>query len=131
LRNGYVQGLIDESTGNPIVFSGMTAADIKSQITNLLSYRKRTFEEDGSITEEYVPLTIFSMLWPKEETFFNKRTGKKDNTIVLLGEGRFKESYSSLTDTTFNPNEGIAEKPDTAFNNGRYDNSEKYNEMRS
>lgn len=130
LRNGFVQGLIDESTGNPIAFSGMTAADIKSQITNLLSYRKRTFEEDGSITEEYVPLTIFSMLWPKEETFFNKRTGKKENTIVLLGEGRFKESYSSLTDSQFNPNEGIAEKPDIAFENGRYDNADKYNEMR-
>ena len=132
LRNGYVEGLIDESTGDPIDFSGMTAADIKTQITNLMSYRRRTFEEDGSITEEYVPLTIFSLLWPTSKTFKNKRTGKIERTVVYLGEGRFKESYSSFSEssTNFNPNEGISEKPNTAFDGGRYNNKEKYNEMR-
>jgi hypothetical protein len=97
-----------------------------------MSYRRRNFEEDGSITEEYVPLTIFSMLWPTEKEFYNKRTGKREKTIVYLGEGRFKESYSSFTTSAldFNPNEGIAEKPNTTFDNGRYDNSVKYKEMR-
>lgn len=131
MSTGFVNGLIDESTGALISFSGMSLPQVKARITELLQYKKRTFEEDGSITEEYVPLTIFSMLTPKEKTFFNKRTGRSEPTITYLGEGRFKESFSSFTTdpSLFNPNEGISEKPNAGFDHGRYDNSEAFEKV--
>ena len=109
----------------------MSLTDIRTQIINLLSYRKRIFHKDGSVTEEYAPLSIFSMLTPAKETFFNTRTGKTERTIVYLGEGRFKESYSTFSTSKldFDPNEGVSEKPNATFDAGRYDNSEAYNEV--
>jgi hypothetical protein len=127
---GRVAGLIDESTGNPIDFSGMTVVDIRKVISEILSYRRTVEHDDGSVTEENEPLSIFSMLTPKKDTFTNRRTGKVEKTVVFLGQHRFLETSSSYTNHLFNPNEGIAEKPNASYDNGRYDNSEKYNEMR-
>ena len=129
---GMVNGLIDESTGLPIDFSGMTVNDIRQQIITLLSYKYRVFDEDGNVeSEEYRPLSIFTMLTPTKDTFFNKRTGKTEKTITFIGEGRFKESNSTFSTplNEFNPNEGISEKPNKDFDNGRYDNSETFNKL--
>jgi hypothetical protein len=123
-------GLIDESTGNPVDFSGMSVVDIRKVISEMLSYRKREEEDDGSVTERNEPLSIFSMLTPKKDTFVNARTGKTEKTIVFLGERRFLETSSIYTNSVFNPNEGIAEKPNANYGGGRYDNSKKYYEMR-
>jgi hypothetical protein len=71
------------------------------------------------------------LLTPKVDTFKNKRTGKIEKTIVFLGEGRFKETSSSYATpiSQFNPNEGISEKPNAAFDGGRYDNSEAFSKL--
>ena len=129
---GMVNGLIDESTGLPIDFSGMTVNDIRQQIITLMSYKHRVFDEDGNVkSEEYRPLSIFTILTPTKDTFFNKRTGKTEKTITFVGEGRFKESNSTFSTplSEFNPNEGVSEKPNKNFDNGRYDNSEAFNKL--
>lgn len=131
LQNGYVEGLIDESTGLPLDFSGLTAQEIRRHIVSLLSYRRRSFEEDGSVTETIEPLSIFTMLTPKQDTFVNRRTGKTERTIVYLGERRFKDSSSMFLDAAYEPNKGVSEIPNAVFDNGRYDNSEAYDNMRS
>jgi len=66
------------------------------------------------------------MLTPKTDSFFNKRTGKQEKTIVYLGERRFLDSVSSYKDTQFDPNGGVAEVPDINVDGCRYDNSEAY-----
>jgi hypothetical protein len=131
MQNGYVEGLIDESTGLPLDFSGLTAQEIRRHIVSLLSYRRRSFEEDGSVTETIEPLSIFTMLTPKQDTFVNLRTGKTERTIVYLGERRFKDSSSTFLDTVYEQNKGVSEIPNAVFDNGRYDNSEAYDNMRS
>lgn len=131
MQNGYVEGLIDESTGLPLDFSGLTAQEIRRHIISLLSYRRRSFEEDGSVTETIEPLSIFTMLTPKQDTFVNRRTGKTERTIVYLGERRFKDSSSMFLDAVYEPNKGVSEIPNAVFDNGRYDNSEAYDNMRS
>ena len=130
LQNGFVDGLIDESTGINIDFSGLSESDIRKQIVTLLSYTRRVYDEDGELTDiVYEPLTIFSILSPTEDTFFNTRTHRNEPTIIFVGTSRFKDSTSSFTDRDYNPNEGIAEKPDRFYDGGAYDNSEAYNEV--
>lgn len=130
LQNGYVNGLIDESTGQRIDFSGLTESEIRKQIVNLLSYSRRIYDEDGELTDiQYEPLTIFSILSPTKDSFFNERTHRTEPTIIMVGEQRFKDSNSRFADPKYNPNEGIAEKPDARFEKGHYDNSEAYNKV--
>jgi hypothetical protein len=63
----------------------------------MLSYKKTFWDEDGNIDRiEEVPLTIFSMLAPTKDTFFNKRTNRKEPTVIIVGDNRFKESTSLL-----------------------------------
>lgn len=130
LQYGFVDGLIDESTGTNIDFSGMTESDIRNQIVNLLSYRKRIYDEDGELVNiVYEPLTIFSILSPTKDTFFNERTQRNEPTVIFVGTSRFKDSTSSFTDYEYNPKEGIAEKPDKYYDGGTYDNSEAYQKV--
>jgi hypothetical protein len=132
LRTGQVSGLIDESTGMPIDFSGLTQSQIRSQIHSLLSYKKTYWDEDGNVDRiEDVPLTIFSVLAPQKDTFFNKRTNRDEPTVILVGDSRFKDSYSSLQTPSYqyDPNSGIAEMPNSDYDNGRYDNREAYNKV--
>lgn len=132
LRTGQVSGLIDESTGTPIDFSGLTQSQIRKQISNLLSYKKTYWDEDGNIDRiEDEPLTIFSLLAPNKDTFFNKRTGRNEPTVIIVGDSRFKDSHSSLQTSPdkFDPNAGISEIPNKDFSDGRYDNYEAYNKV--
>ena len=133
LRTGQVLGLIDESTGTPIDFSGLTQTQIRSQISSLLSYKKTYWDEDGNIDRiENEPLTIFSILAPTKDKFFNKRTNREEPTIILVGDSRFKDSQSFLDDDYYkanNKNNQSAEIPDINYNNGRYDNLEAYNNV--
>lgn len=129
VRNGYVQGLVDESTGNLIDFSQMNTTQIRRSIVKLMSYRRKTFNKDGSVTEEYVPLSIFTMLTPKEKTFVNVKTGITENTIVYVGSNRFVDVKSSFKDSKYKEKLGTAEQPDRLFDNGRYDNTEAYNKV--
>lgn len=131
MSTGQVTGLIDEATGMPIDFSGLTSSQIRKLISELLSYRRHIVHDDGSVEERNEPLSIFTMLTPKTDSFFNKRTGKQEKTIVYLGERRFLDSVSSYKDTQFDPNGGVAEVPDINVDGGRYDNSEAYQKMRS
>ena len=131
-RTGQVNGLIDESTGQHIDFSGMSQLEIRNQISNLLSYKKTYWDEDGNVDRiENEPLTIFSVLAPTKDTFFNSRTNRNEPTIIMVGDQRFKDSHSSLQTTIYqyNPNNGISELPNKNYDNGRYDNSEAYNKV--
>lgn len=129
LQSGQVTGLIDENTGAPIDFSGLSQSEIRSQIVNLLSFRKKYWDEDGNITEKYEQLSIFQVLSPIQDTFFNKRTNRKEPTIVFVGDSRFKQSDSWLHDSAYNPNSGIAEIPDVSYDGGRYDNLDQFNKI--
>ena len=131
MSTGQVTGLIDEATGMSIDFSGLTQSQIRKLISELLSYRRHIVHDDGSVEERNEPLSIFTMLTPKTDSFFNKRTGKQEKTIVYLGERRFLDSVSSYKDTQFDPNGGVAEVPDINVDGCRYDNSEAYQKMRS
>lgn len=131
MTNGHVAGLIDESTGALIDFTGMSQQDVRRAIVSLLSYKVIESYPDGSVVEKQYPLTIFQMTTPNKDTFFNKKTGKIENTITYVGERRFRDSVSTFTNPAFNPNEGIAEKPNTLYDGGRYDNSENFNKVTS
>jgi hypothetical protein len=64
---------------------------------SLLSYKKTYWDEDGNVDRiEDTPLTIFSVLAPVKDKFFNKRTGRNEPTVILVGDSRFKDSHSSL-----------------------------------
>lgn len=131
-RTGQVTGLIDESTGNPIDFSGLTQLEIKNHISKLLSYQKTYWDKEGNVDHiEYEPLTIFSILSPKHDTFLNGRTGRKEHTVILVGNGRFKQPMSSLIDDYYmnNNRDQVSELPDNRCDNFRYDNSDNYNKV--
>jgi hypothetical protein len=100
--------------------------EIHHQISILLSFRQKTWDEDGTVSEEYVPLSIFTTLSPKTETFFNSRTNRTEPTVIIVGDNRFKEYNSTLLDTDYNPKSGIAEIPDIKYAGGRYDNIVAY-----
>lgn len=129
MSTGQVTGLIDESTGAPIDFGGLDETEIRNQISTLLSFRKKYWDEDGNVTEEYEPLSIFTILTPTVDTFFNKRTNQTEPTIILVGDSRFKQSNSWLQDDNYTQNRGVAEIPNVQFDNSRYDNSEAYNKV--
>lgn len=129
LHTGQVTGLIDESTGTPIDFSGLSQVEIRNQISTLLSFRKKHWDEDGTVTEEYEPLSIFTILAPTNDTFNNKRTNRTEPTIIYVGDSRFKQSNSWLQDQNYNPQSGIAEIPDIDYDGGRYDNREAYEKV--
>lgn len=129
VRTGHVTGLIDESSGALIDFSGLSQHEIRNQISTLLSYRKKHFDEDGNVSETYEPLTIFSILAPTKDKFFNNKTGRQEPTIIYVGESRFKDSNSSFVDQLFNRGAGVSEIPDVDFDNGRYDNRLAYDKV--
>ena len=125
-----ILGLVDNN-GNPIVFNG-TADQVEYTMVKLFSYRRQTINDDGTITEDYVPLTIFSMMMPTEDSFYNIRTGKKERTLLQVPTGRFAERQDTHG-TYINKYDLNAEQPKVDYidpeGRNRYDNSEAWKKI--
>lgn len=132
--NGTILGL-NNHNGNPIVFTG-TPDEIKETITKLFSYRKQRVSSDGTVTIEYVPLTVFSMMTPKHDSFMNNRTGRSELTILQVPRGRFAEKqdkHGKYMNRDYNHNDLNSEQPRLDYfdanGNARYDNSQAFSKV--
>lgn len=134
IRNGGIlDNFIDSTTGSPYVFSG-TRNEIRQQIRELiLDYTKTTQEDDGTITTELVPSTVFRMLYPKKDKFFNRSTGKTEPTIWYSPTNRFSTTNGAYINDKFDKSLNISEQPNInyvdASGKRRYDNRKAYSEM--
>lgn len=123
-----IEGLYDGS-GNLIVFSG-SEADVKAAVKQFFTYRRSRTQADGTVKIERVPLSIFSLLTPLQDTFVNQNTGKTEKSITNIPSGRFSNKADQtgkyLTDpTVFDNSSHIAEQPKREY----YDNSDAFNAM--
>lgn len=127
--NRTIPGVFDDN-GNLIVFNG-TIQDVQNAVRELFTYSKEFFDEiDQEWKIKHVPLTVFQMMLPSSDTFQNARTGTVDKTILYVPKGRFVESCDKsgmYINKDYDQKQHIAEQPKVQF----YDNSAKYNEMRS
>lgn len=129
-----IPGLNDEN-GNPIVFNG-TADQVKDVMSKLFSYKKERVRNDGTVEQVYVPLSVFTMLYPKKETFYNSRTGRTEKTMLYVPKGRFAEKSDKTgryMNLEYNHSDLNSEQPKRNYTdnkgNRRYDNSKAWNEM--
>ena len=135
-QQGFIDNLIDDN-GNNITFSG-TRDQIRQQVEDLLTYTHRYFDKQGNLTEDKVPLSIFSIMEPIPDTFNNLKTGRVERTREYIPRGRF----ATKSDKWHNPvkyyndlydrNALIAEQPKRFDNNGDilYDNSEAFDKIK-
>jgi hypothetical protein len=121
--------------GNPIVFNG-APQEVKETMSKLFSYQKEYVNRDGDIEITWVPLSIFTMMLPKSDVFFNTRTNRNEKTMLYVPKGRFAEK-SDKTGTYMNEfydhHDLNAEQPKIYYvdSNGknRYDNYDAYSKM--
>jgi len=126
---------LNDPNGNPIVFNG-TPQEVKEVMSKLFSYQKEYVNKDGDVEISWVPLSIFTMMLPKSDVFFNTRTNRNEKTMLYVPKGRFAEK-SDKTGTYMNEfydhQDLNAEQPRTDYvdSNGknRYDNHTAYDEM--
>jgi len=85
---------LNDSSGNPIVFNG-SINDVRNTVTKLFTYRKERTDKDGNIIITGEPLSIFSMLKPKKDSFFNTRTNRWERTFLQVPKGRFAEKHDN------------------------------------
>lgn len=133
---GFINNLVDDN-GNNITFFG-THDQIRQQVEDLLTYTHRYFDKQGNLTEDKVPLSIFSIMEPIPDTFNNLKTGRVERTREYIPRGRF----ATKSDKWHNPvkyyndsydrNALIAEQPKRFDNNGDilYDNSEAFGKIK-
>lgn len=141
-RDGYINGLNDEN-GTPFSFTGMDKDEIKewliSHVFTYISGDEDSISEDEKESHT-VPLSIFTQLIPKKQTFTDKN-GVKRNTVNYIPTGRFSKTtnskYSSENyyDTEYDHSDlnGIQPKEEY-YRNKDFDNMTKnqrklYNEL--
>lgn len=123
-------GLYDPSTGNLVVFNG-TADEVREQVYKLFTYVRTVHNEDGTSERVREPLTIFSMMTPAKDTFFNEREGRVEYTMINVPTGRFStkvdrfNKYMSKPDV-YDYNSPIQEQPKREY----YDNSDAFNKVK-
>lgn len=126
---------LNDSNGNPIVFSG-TPQEVREVMSKLFSYQKERVNSSGEVEVTWAPLSIFTMMLPKKDTFFNTRTGRTEKTMLYVPKGRFAEKSDktgTYMNTAYNHHDLNAEQPRTDYidnkGNARYDNQKAYDEM--
>lgn len=126
---------LNDSNGNPIVFNG-TADEVKKVMTKLFSYQKEVVDETGSTEIVWVPLSIFTIMLPRSDTFFNSRTNRVEKTMLYVPKGRFAEKSDesgAYMNSNYDHKDLNAEQPKVSYidenGNNRYDNSKAYNDM--
>ena len=134
LSSGTIAGLVDLQ-GNVYHFSG-SRDEIESQVRELLSYTRRYTDAEGNLVEEQVPLTIFKVMYPRQDTFYNARTGRTENTLEYVPTGRFSYKTDNWANTSvkyvedptnYDRTSLQAEQPKRQY----YDNSEQYKKATS
>lgn len=116
-----IPGLFDDN-GQPVVISG-TDQQIHDYVYDMLTYTKRSKNEDGDIVEEKVPLTIFKMLMPAVDSFINEKTGNIEPTMGNIPRGNFaiKNDLSGIyINENYDKKDNHSEQPIRQI----YDNSE-------
>lgn len=134
LSNGTIAGLVDLQ-GNVYHFSG-SRDEIESQVRELLSYTRRYTDAEGNLVEEQVPLTIFKVMYPRQDTFYNVRTGRTENTLEYVPTGRFSYKTDNWANTSVKYVEDPANYDRTSLQAEQpkrqyYDNSEQYKKATS
>ena len=128
-----ILGLNDQN-GNPIIFNG-TIDDVRQIIEKLFSYRK-TKQSGSNLTVEYVPLTIFSMMKPKKDSFVNVKNGRTERTMLYVPRGRFAERFDksgTYINRSYDKSNLNAEQPRKDYIQdgiARYDNSESFGKIK-
>lgn len=123
-----IPGLNDEN-GNPIIFNG-NSEEIKRTMTYLFTYEKVSVDHAGYLIKKRVPLSIFSIMLPKNETFVNQKTGKTERTMLYIPTGRFTEKYDKYDmyiNQSYDYSDMNAEQPKRSI----YDNTEAYDKILS
>lgn len=131
---GTIFGMVDLA-GNPYTFSG-THDEIEEKVRELLTYTHRYTDSNGYLVEQQVPLSIFNVMYPKPDTFYNIRTKRKEKTIEYVPTGRFSTKADKWTNLSkryiedpanYNYASLQAEQPKRQF----YDNTEQYKKATS
>lgn len=87
-QSGFIEGLIDDQTGQPIDVSDFTDEELREAINEIFTY-EHTYWYQGNLMHGMVPLNIFMMTYPKNNTFVNKKTGNVESTMTFSPKGRF------------------------------------------
>lgn len=87
-QSGFIEGLIDDQTGQPIDVSDFTDEELLEAINEIFTY-EHTYWHEGNLMHGRVPLNIFMMAYPKKDTFTNKKTGNVERTMTFSPKGRF------------------------------------------
>lgn len=126
---------LNDSNGNPIVFNG-DIETVKRIMSKLFTYKKERIDKFGNIEIVEAPLTVFSMMIPRKDQFFNTKTGRKENTMLNVPTGRFAEKQDKrgiYMNRDYDHNDLNSEQPKIDYidseGNARYDNSEAYDNM--
>ena len=118
---------LNDSNGNPIVFNG-TPEEVIEVMSKLFSYRKENVNREGEVEIHWAPLSIFTMMVPKNTTFVNKKTGRTEKTMLYVPKGRFAEKsdrHGVYMNDQYNHHDLNAEQPKRDY----YDNQEAYDAM--
>lgn len=118
---------LNDSNGNPIVFNG-TPEEVREVMSKLFSYRKENVNREGELEIHWAPLSIFTMMVPKNTTFINKKTGRTEKTMLYVPKGRFAEKsdrHNIYMNDQYNHHDLNAEQPKRDY----YDNQEAYDAM--
>lgn len=126
---------LQDSNGNPIVFNG-TPQEVRDVMSKLFSYQKEHVNSSGEIEVTWAPLSIFTMMLPKKDIFFNTRAGRNEKTLLYVPKGRFAEKSDktgTYMNTSYDHHDLNAEQPKINYidnkGNARYDNQKAYDEM--
>ena len=57
----------------------------------MFTYTRTYFDKNGDPVEKVEPLSIFTIMTPSGDTFFNPESGKIENTVLWYPKRQFTE----------------------------------------
>ncbi len=135
INDGYVAGLIDvtdpnydkddTSTWKEMDFNGWNDVQIRKFFEQFFTYERSYFDENGMPQTSIEPLSIFTYITPKVDSFVNSKTGQIEPTIVYNPTGRFskKDDPSGIfVNNDYDTTRGEAVQPKIdEYENPQYD----------
>lgn len=134
VNDGYVAGLIDvtdpnydkddTSTWKEMDFQGWSDSQIRKFFEQFFTYERSYFDENGMPQTSIEPLSIFTYITPRVDSFVNDKTGQTEPTIVYNPTGRFskKDDPSGIfVNNDYDTTSGEAIQPMLGkWENGKY-----------